>query len=155
MGVRKHQPRKLFSYIYIWIYGHGRQQELGLAQSQCRHLSIYVLQGVCIGNNLQAAASAADLFDSMIRGIEISEAAGRDLQAKKPGSLKNRCQEARRPQESMPGGLEVCLACLAWHWYARWLAGRPGWLAWLGWLGWRAAGLWRPVAALRNRLEPL
>ena len=63
---------------------------------------------------LQAAASAADLFDSMIlRGIEISEAVGKDLQAKKPGSLKNRCEEARTPQESMPGGLE---ACLAWHW---------------------------------------
>ena len=82
----------------------------------CTHLHWLFPQSMsCIGSyiSLQAAASAADLFDSMIRGIEISEAAGKDLQAKKPGSLKNRCQEARRPQESMTGGLE---ACLAWHW---------------------------------------
>ena len=45
-------------------------------------------------NNLQAAASAADLFDSMIGGIEIYEAVGRDPQA-------------GRPQEWIPGGPEA------------------------------------------------
>ena len=35
----------------------------------------------------------------------------------KPGSLK-----AWKPQESMPGGLEACLACLGWR------AGSLGWL---------------------------
>ena len=53
----------------------------------------------------------------------------------------------------MPGGPEACLACLAGHWQARWLAGRPGRPAWLAGrdLEQRAAALWRPVGNHKRR----
>ena len=63
------------------------------------------------------------------RPLRLDDSRHRDIRGGWEGPLS---QKARKPQESMPGGLE---ACLAWHW----LGGTPGRLA--GWLeGYPACG---------------
>ena len=85
----------------------------------------------------------------MIGGIEMFEAAGRDLEARKPQDSMPGGPEASRIDARRPGGLlgPPGLALVGP------LAGWPAWLAGLaGWLGWKAARLWGP---LRDGLEPL